>query len=41
MVKDKQTPADRCGIGVDGNRLNTMLLNTINNQKLLKEVFTE
>ena len=31
MVKDKQTPADRCGIGVDGNRWNTMLLESLKN----------
>ena len=32
-VKDKQTPADRCGIGLDGNRWNTLLLNSIKQQK--------
>ncbi len=31
-VKDKQTPADRCGIGIEGNRWETLLL------KSLKEV---
>jgi len=33
MVKDKQTPADRCGIGVEGNRWNTLLLNSLENNK--------
>lgn len=28
-VKDKKTPAEKCGIGVDGNRWNTLLLNSI------------
>lgn len=37
-VKDKQTPAERCGIGVKGNSWETMLLNSIKNQKVLKEV---
>jgi transposase-like protein len=28
-VKDKQTPAERCGIGVKGNSWETMLLNSL------------
>jgi putative transposase len=28
-VRDKLTPAERCGIGVNGNRWNTLLLNSI------------
>ncbi len=31
-VKDKTTPAEKCGIGVNGNRWNTMLLNSIKQQ---------
>ena len=31
-VKDKLTPAERCGIGVNGNRWNTLLLNSIKSQ---------
>ena len=27
--KDKLTPAERCGIGVNGNRWETMLLNSL------------
>jgi len=34
-VKDKTTPADKCGIGVDGNRWNTFLLNSIKHQNAL------
>jgi len=39
-VKDKLTPAERCGIGVNGNRWNTLLLNSIksnNSQNLTGE----
>ena len=28
-VKDKTTPAEKCGIGVNGNRWETMLLNSL------------
>ncbi len=35
-VKDKTTPADKCGIGVNGNRWNTMLLNSIKQQNSRK-----
>src|SRR3990167_4851777 len=31
-VKDKKTPAEKCGIGVNGNRWNTLLLNSIKQQ---------
>lgn len=27
------TPADKCGVGVQGNRWNTMLINSIKQQK--------
>jgi len=30
-VKDKTTPAEKCGIGVNGNRWNSLLMNSINN----------
>jgi len=30
-VRDKTTPADKCGIGVDGNRWEAMLLNSLEN----------
>ena len=30
-VKDKKTPAERCGISLNGNKWNTLLLNLINN----------
>ena len=29
-VKDNKTPAERCGVGVNGNKWETMLLNSIN-----------
>ncbi len=32
-VKDKMTPAERCGIGVKGNRWETMLLNSLKVQQ--------
>lgn len=31
-VKDKTTPAEKCGIGVDGNRWNNLLMNAIKNK---------
>ncbi len=34
-VKDKTTPAEKCGIGVQGNRWNTLLLNSIKQQNSL------
>lgn len=34
-VKDKQTPAERCGIEVNGNRWNTMLMNSLENKPLV------
>jgi len=38
-VKDKMTPADRCGVGVNGNRWNTMLMNSLNNTPIIaKEI---
>lgn len=33
-VKDKTTPAEKCGIGVNGNRWNTLLMNSINNNNI-------
>ncbi len=35
-VKDKMTPAERCGIGVKGNRWETMLLNGLKEEKMYK-----
>ena len=35
-VKDKTTPAEKCGVGVQGNRWNTMLMNSLNNTKITK-----
>lgn len=35
-VKDKKTPAERCGIGVKGNRWETMLLNSLKEEKMYK-----
>ena len=35
-VKDKKTPADRVGVGVNGNRWNTMLMNSLNNIQINK-----
>ncbi len=32
-VKDKTTPAEKCGVGVGGNRWNTLLMNSLNNIK--------
>ncbi|MBU0958181.1 MAG: DDE-type integrase/transposase/recombinase [Nanoarchaeota archaeon] len=32
-TRDKLTPAEKCGIGVNGNRWNTLLLNSIKQQK--------
>jgi len=32
-VEDKKTPAERCGIGLNGNRWHTLLLNSIKQQK--------
>jgi transposase-like protein len=32
-VKNKTTPADKCGIGVDGNRWNTLLMKSIKQEK--------
>jgi len=32
-AKQGLTPADKCGIGVEGNRWNTLLLNSIKQQK--------
>ena len=33
------TPADRCGVGVNGNRWNTMLMNSLNNTPIIaKEI---
>ena len=38
-VKDKMTPADRVGVGVNGNRWNTMLMNSLNNTPIIvKEI---
>ncbi len=28
-MKDNKTPAERCGVGVNGNRWETLLLNSI------------
>ena len=28
-VKDETTPAEKCGIGIDGNRWNTLLINSL------------
>ena len=39
-VKDKMTPAERCGIGVNGNRWETMLLNSIKQPKATGEIKT-
>ena len=33
-VKDKTTPAEKCGIGVNGNKWNTLLLNSIKHEKV-------
>ena len=35
-VRNKTTPAEKCGIGVDGNRWNTMLMNSLNNTQITK-----
>ena len=35
-ARQKLTPAEKCGIGVNGNRWNTLLLNSLNNQKVLE-----
>lgn len=32
-VKDKTTPAEKCGIGLEGNKWNTLLLNSIKNSR--------
>ena len=32
-ARQKLTPAEKCGIGVQGNRWNTLLLNSIKQQK--------
>jgi transposase-like protein len=32
-TRDKLTPAEKCGVGVNGNRWNTLLLNSIKQQK--------
>lgn len=32
-ARDKLTPAEKCGVGVNGNRWNTLLLNSIKQQK--------
>ncbi|OIO41839.1 hypothetical protein COY00_02380 [Candidatus Pacearchaeota archaeon CG_4_10_14_0_2_um_filter_35_33] len=37
-VKDKMTPAERCGIGVNGNRWETILLNSIKQPKATGEI---
>ena len=37
-ARDKLTPAEKCGVGVNGNRWNTLLLNSIKHHKVLKEV---
>ena len=34
-VKDKTTPAEKCGIGVNGNKWNTLLLNSIKHNNSL------
>jgi hypothetical protein len=36
-VKDKLTPAERCGLEINGNRWNALLTNAINHNNLLKE----
>lgn len=36
-VKDNLTPAERCGIGIKGNRWEAMLLKSLNSQEGLKE----
>ena len=35
-VKNKTTPADKCGIGLNGNRWNNMLMNSLNNVQITK-----
>jgi len=35
-VKERLTPADKCGIGLNGNRWNTMLMNSLNNVQIIK-----
>lgn len=38
-VKDKKTPAERVGVGVNGNRWHTMLMNSLNNTPIIaKEI---
>jgi transposase-like protein len=37
-VKDKTTPAEKCGIGLSGNRWETMLLNSIKQPKATGEI---
>jgi len=37
-ARQKLTPAEKCGIGVNGNRWNTLLLNSIKNQKTSVQV---
>jgi transposase-like protein len=38
FLKDKKTPAERCGIGINGNRWETMLLNSIKQPKATEEL---
>ncbi len=35
-ARDDLTPADKCGVGVQGNRWNTLLLQSLNNQRLIE-----
>jgi len=35
-VRNKTTPAEKCGIGINGNRWNTMLMNSLNNTQITK-----
>ena len=35
-VKNKTTPAEKCGIGLNGNRWNNMLMNSLNNIQITK-----
>ena len=37
-AKDKITPAEKCGIGINGNRWETMLLNSIKQTQIKQEV---
>jgi len=37
-TKDKTTPAEKCGIGINGNRWETMLLNSIKQTQIKQEV---